>query len=275
VDLLQIESPRISSCRLLYLQRLVEEYISRGEGTDLVAQRAGFQAITATFSGLVFLASIAVWWGLRSLPHDATVQATRIRGADILRLSAKPKLWLLALIILCAYSGYRVLDDISLLASDVLGYDDVQAARLSSISLFLRPIAAIGGGILADRYLSSRMSLFAFLLMLSGMIGVAFGPLATWGVVTVWLSVIFGGLGVYALRGLYFALIDEADIPILLTGTAVGLASVIGYLPDIFMPPLMGQLLDMNPGALGHRHVFGLGIGFGVLGLVGVWIFRR
>ena len=246
-----------------------------GDGVDLVAQREGFQAIALTFSAFVFLAAIAVWWGLRSLPHDESVQASRIRWVDILSLSAKPKLWLLALIILCAYSGYRVLDDLSLLASDVLGYDDVQAARLGSISLFLRPIAAITGGFLADRYLASRMSLAAFLLMITGALGVAFGPLATWGVATVWLAVIVGGLGVYALRGLYFALIDEADIPILLTGTAVGLASVIGYLPDIYMPPLMGQLLDVYPGALGHRLVFGLGIGFGVLGLIGVWIFRR
>jgi nitrate/nitrite transporter NarK len=184
-------------------------------------------------------------------------------------------LWLLAFIILCAYSGYRVLDDISLLASDVLGYDDVQAARLGSLSLFIRPVAAIGGGILADRYLASRTSLIAFILMLSGAIGVALGPLATWGVLTVWFAVFVGGLGVYALRGLYFALIDEADIPILLTGTAVGLASVIGYLPDIFMPPLMGQLLDVYPGVLGHRLVFGLGVGFGVLGLIAVWVFRR
>ena len=246
-----------------------------GEGTDLVAQREGFQAVALTFSALVLLAAIAVWLGLRSLPHDATVQATRIRGADLLRLSAKPKLWLLAFIILCAYSGYRVLDDISLLASDVLGYDDVQAARLGSLSLFIRPVAAIGGGILADRYLASRTSLIAFILMLSGAIGVALGPLATWGVLTVWFAVFVGGLGVYALRGLYFALIDEADIPILLTGTAVGLASVIGYLPDIFMPPLMGQLLDVYPGVLGHRLVFGLGVGFGVLGLIAVWVFRR
>ncbi|MFK8057265.1 MAG: nitrate/nitrite transporter [Saprospiraceae bacterium] len=246
-----------------------------GEGTDLVAQREGFQAIALTFSALVFLAAIAVWFGLQRLPNDASVQVTRFRWADILKLSLKPKLWLLALIILCAYSGYRVLDDISLLASDVLGYNDVQAARLSSTSLFIRPIAAIGGGILADRYLASRMSLVAFLLMLSGAVCICFGPLASWAVGTVWLAVFVGGLGVYALRGLYFALVDEADVPILLTGTAVGLASVIGYLPDIFMPPIMGQLLDVYPGVLGHRLVFGLGVGFGVLGLIAVWAFRR
>lgn len=245
-----------------------------GEGTDLVAQREGFQAIALTFSTLVFIAAAAVWWGLKALPHDATVQVKRIRWADILRLSAKPKLWLLALIILCAYSGYRVLDDISLLASDVLGYDDMQAARLGSISLFLRPVAAIGGGFLADRYLASRVSLVAFLLMLSGAIGICFGPLATWGVLTVWLAVFVGALGVYALRGLYFAIVDEADISIILSGTAFGLASVIGYLPDVFMPPLMGQLLDVYPGVLGHRLVFGLGIGFGLLGLVSVLVFR-
>ena len=60
-------------------------------------------------------------------------------------------------------------------------------------------------------------------------------------------------IGVYGLRSLYFALIQEARIPILYTGTAVGLISILGFTPDIFMGPWMGYLLDNNPGAEGHH----------------------
>jgi sugar phosphate permease len=64
-------------------------------------------------------------------------------------------------------------------------------------------------------------------------------------------------------------------VPLAVTGSAVGLVSVIGYTPDVFMGPLMGVLLDRSPGELGHRHVFAVVAGFGALGVVLTWCFRR
>jgi len=43
---------------------------------------------------------------------------------------------------------------------------------------------------------------------------------------------------------------------LVLTGTAVGLISLIGYTPDIFAGPAMGFLLENSPGEVGHQHVF-------------------
>jgi len=41
-------------------------------------------------------------------------------------------------------------------------------------------------------------------------------------------------------RGLYLAIMGEAKIPLAVIGTVVGLPSVVGYLPDVFMALLMG-----------------------------------
>ena len=245
------------------------------ELSDVEALRSGIRAVILTFSAIVLLVGVAVWWGLSGLDSRDATGHRRLPWDEVLQLSRKPQLWLLALIVLCAYSGYRVLDDVSLLASDALEYSDVEAARLGSISLLLRPVAALAGGLAADRLSASRISLFAFALMLLGCAVVALWPPVTMTAVAVWLAVVLAGLGVYALRGLYFALVAEARVPVALTGTAVGLVSVIGYLPDVFMPPLMGVLLDGWPGVAGHRLVFGLGIGFGVVGLLGGITFRR
>ena len=43
----------------------------------------------------------------------------------------------------------------------------------------------------------------------------------------------------YALRGIYFALLEEAAIPSALTGTATGLISLVAYTPDVFVPVLL------------------------------------
>ena len=60
----------------------------------------------------------------------------------------------------------------------------------------------------------------------------------------------------YGIRGIYFAVMEEARIPLISTGAAVGIISIIGFTPDVFMGPLMGFLLDKYPGAPGHQYVF-------------------
>ena len=80
---------------------------------------------------------------------------------------------------------------------------------------------------------------------------------------------------VFASRGVYFALLEEGNIPLALTGTAVGTISIIGYTPDIFMPVLGGVLLDKYPGAPGYRYVFLFVTGMCVVGLLATLIIMR
>jgi hypothetical protein len=51
---------------------------------------------------------------------------------------------------------------------------------------------------------------------------------------------------VFALRAVYFALIDESQVRLGATGTAVGVISLLGFTPDIFFAALTGRMLD-NP----------------------------
>jgi hypothetical protein len=60
-----------------------------------------------------------------------------------------------------------------------------------------------------------------------------------------------------------------------LTGTAVGLISLIGYTPDIFAGPAMGYLLDSSPGAEGHQHVFWMLAIFSFVGGIAAWYYFR
>ena len=87
------------------------------------------------------------------------------------------------------------------------------------------------------------------------------------------VSIASTSLGIYGLRGLYYALFQESKIPLSYTGAAIGFIAVVGYTPDIFMGPLMGVLLDNNPGALGHQYVFGLLAIFGIMGLIATILF--
>ena len=76
------------------------------------------------------------------------------------------------------------------------------------------------------------------------------------GLNIIYLNFFASYTAVFALRGVYFALLEENRTPLHLTGAAVGMVSLIGYTPDIFFAPIAGRILDANPGIEGHHNYF-------------------
>lgn len=234
-----------------------------------------FRIVIYALSAVVFLVGVLMWWTLRFIPHDRAYRSQKLSFKKITQVIRIPAVWLQALIILCAYSGYRVTDDFSLLAQDALGYDEVQAAAVGSMALWLRPVGAVLAGLLADRFRATTMITISFLILIASglLMGLGYGAVSPMPAVVV--TIVSTALAVYGLRGLYFAVMGEMQIPLVVTGTAVGVASLIGYLPDIYMAPLMGVLLDASPGVKGHQHVFLLLSGFAGCGLVANLVMTR
>ncbi|MBL4703130.1 MAG: hypothetical protein JKY54_01325 [Flavobacteriales bacterium] len=112
------------------------------------------------------------------------------------------------------------------------------------------------------------MMLLGFGLIIIGAATLASGIVRENMLVLYFISTICTALGIYAARVLYFSLLEEGRIPMALTGTAVGLISLIGFTPDIFMGPLTGYFLDNFEGINGHRFVFGIMALFALIGLL-------
>jgi len=185
--------------------------------------------------------------------------------AKVMRL---PTVWLQALIVVSAYVGYKGIDDYSLFAVQAYGMNEVEGAKVTSISAWVRPVAAIGAGLLGDRFKSSRVSALCFATMVASYLWFAFAeplPSTRW---VLYANVLISCTAVFGLRGIYFALFEEGSVPIDATGTAVGLVSVIGYTPDVFVALAGGWFLDRSPGVDGHQHFFLFLCAFAVLGLI-------
>jgi len=235
-----------------------------------------FLKMMTIISSFVFVAALLVFIALRQFDHvESEVAPEKINGKDLIRVAKIPSVWLQSIIIICAYCGYKVTDDFSLLAQDVLGFNEVQAAGISTMTFWVRPIAAVSVGLMADRVGSSRMLMVCFLLMIMGSGSIAFFSELSAITSIIISSIILTAIAIYAMRGLYFAIMDEAQIPISFTGTAIGLASIIGFLPDIFMGPIMGYLLDRSPGYAGHQDLFIMMVGISVIGLMASFSFYR
>ena len=230
------------------------------------------------FTGMTVLAAGIVWVCVPGESEQSTSEggrSTAVSLSSIATVLKNPAVWLQGVIVVTAYTGYKGMDDLGLYASDVFEFDDVRAASVSTVSFWVRPFAALGAGLIADKVGGPRTIAACFLLVILADGVVALGlldPTAPWMLFTMVIAI---SAAVFGLRGIYFAIFDEAGVPAALTGTAVGLVSVVGYTPDIFMGPINGYLTVTYPGAAGHQYFFGVLAGFAVLGLCCTLAFQR
>jgi nitrate/nitrite transporter NarK len=251
-------------------------FLPEDTSTANIAEKTeALRRVILAMSGLTLGAAVLVLLALPySDPSDGgSHQALSMEG--VRRAATMPSVWLQAAIILCAYVGFKAIDDFSLYANQVVDLDEVDAAQAGVLSLWIRPFAAVGAGLIADRIGATTMTAGSFALLTFGSLILASGLIGSGMVWIFLLTIVCSSMGIFALRGLYFAIMREGKVPLAYTGATVGLVSMIGYTPDVFMGPLMGYLLDQSPGALGHQHVFWVVTGFAVLGLIASWRFAR
>ncbi|MFS4467434.1 MFS transporter [Maribacter sp. 2210JD10-5] len=243
---------------------------------NLEENREAFRYVILCSAGIVVLVGAFVWLFMRlKKEREQSLILERITVSEIKTVLKLPAVWLLMIIILCAYVGYKITDVFSLYAKDVMLYDQVESAQVGTFLLFIRPVVGIIIGFLADRSKSSVWLTISFVIALSGALLFASGLISVSTTVLFFASVFIVALGVYAARSLYFAVMQEGNIPLVLTGTAVGLISLVGYTPDIFAGPAMGYLLDQYPGEKGHQLVFGMLACFYFIGGIASFFYYR
>jgi nitrate/nitrite transporter NarK len=238
--------------------------------------KAAFKQVILISSGLIILVGILVWFFMRLDPvKEEELKIDKITVSQIGRVLRLPAVWLLMIIILCAYVGYKITDVFSLYAQDVMHYDQVKSAQVGTFLLFIRPIIGIIIGLLADRWQTTSLLVISFVISCFGGILFALGLVSASTTVLFLISILVVASGVYAARCLYFAVMEKGEIPIELTGTTVGLISLIGYTPDIFAGPAIGYLLDGSKGSTGHQQVFWMLVVFSVIGGLAAWWYYK
>ena len=242
----------------------------------IAESKTAFKQVILTSSVIVILVGILVWFFMKSDPKaEEELKLEKITISQIRKVLSLPSVWLLMLIILCAYVGYKITDVFSLYAQDVMQYDQVQSAKTGTFLLFIRPIIGVTIGILADRWQTTTLLFVSFVITFFGAVLFACGFITASSNLIFLISVLIVASGVYAARCLYFAVMEKGRIPLELTGTAVGLISLIGFTPDIFAGTVMGFLLEDSKGISGHKNVFWmLGVFSLIGGLAAWWYFR-
>ncbi len=237
---------------------------------DPEERRMAFKNVIIFSSIFVAIAGVLIFLFLK-INNEIEDRKEKESIQTYIKVLKLPAVWFLMVIVLCAYVGYKTTDFIAQYAVEVVGYDEVSGAKIGTGFLYMRLIVAFLIGFAADRSHAKRWVSIGFITMFFGALIFALGILRP-GLFGVFLCSTFVlGLGIYSTRALYFALLKEGKIPLILTGTAVGVISVIGYIPDIFMGPLTGYFLDTYSGQTGYQIVFGILTIFSLVGILATY----
>ena len=198
----------------------------------------------------------------------------RISFKGIGQVLKLPAVWIIGFVTFCNYVFTLSLYYFTPYATGILGATVTFAATLAALKRWLGTVSSVAGGYMSDRIGTGKTILISFLIMAAGTAGILLLPTNAKSIIA--FTVIF--MIIYIFYSVNYAqtwaMMDEGAIPEKYSGTAAGIISTVGYLPEIFVSVMAGIMIDQNPGVGGYRQFFGFMIGMLLLGAVitVVWI---
>lgn len=199
--------------------------------------------------------------------ESSTKPATANLLKDLKFLASIPELWMVAAVIFCGYQLFWATYSFSSFMQ--VGYEisAVTAGFITVAKLWMRPIGGIGAGFLGDRFGKENVLAVALAGASLGLVVmIIFPQLNT--VYFLLAIVLLIGVLTYAIRGLYWAILDDCDIPLQVTGLAIGIISLIAYTPDIFLPQINAYFAARYDGITVYNLYFGYIAVMGGLGML-------
>ena len=139
----------------------------------------------------------------------------------------------------------------------------------------LGPVGALGAGFLADKISASKALIYLLIVCFLCNLLYVLVPGNSGVILFIVINMVVFMTAVFAMRGIYFALLEEGKVSMAVTGLATGVVSTLGFLPDVFSPILGGWFLDRFQGTFGYQCNFMLTAGVSLVGVLLLLVFRK
>lgn len=236
----------------------------------LGSTQQALSTVVVQLSWVTVALGVIAWFVIEEKSHDESDSPTdhKIGWQDVLAVLRMPVIWLIIIVLMTAYCAYWASFSINPYATDVVLTSAAVAGAISVARMWLKPLSGFMAGFVADRFgvALSTTVLFAMLVVSFLALAALSGNLPGFNVMLGFMAV--AAIAIFALRGIYFALLEEGGVPLAVTGTATGVISAVAFTPDVFMPILSGALRDAYPGAEGYRYLFLITAGMCAAGLI-------
>lgn len=238
--------------------------------------KMAFKYVIYISSFIVAFVGVLVWFFMKLDKDQEKIEVLdEISISQIVQVIKLPSVLLLMIVVLCAYMGYKTTDIISLYAKEIMLYDQVESAQIATFLLYARPVISIVIAIFLYKLKGSLLLIYGFAISFLSALLFSMNFISHSATFLFIISILILAIGVYGLRVLYFSVMEKGQIPLIFTGTAVGVISVSGYAPDIFSGPMIGYFLENFEGKAGYQYVFLILAGFSLIGGITSWKYHK
>ena len=231
---------------------------------DLAGEKAMIQVIHF-YSIVCIVIAVFLWFALKEGNPDDTADPAQFNGSsgtfretlsDVLSLLTNLRVWLVALCILVGYQVFWSTYSYSRFFQTQFGLDAVAVAALTTVRLWMRPVGAVLAGFIGDHFHPVRSLGIANALAGISLLGLLVLP-ANSPYTFLYFAVATSSVVIYGVRGIYWASFNTTRIEPRRAGLAIGMVSMIGYAPEIYMPMLYTYLIDTYGDSVGYQLYFG------------------
>jgi predicted MFS family arabinose efflux permease len=227
------------------------------------------QGVITQTSVVVVALGIVSWFVIEDTVPIGTDDGGHKAGmADVISVLKMPVVWLIAMVMLATNTAYNASYYIGAYATDVFLATTAFATFVAIGRMFFKPGAAFVAGFVADKIGTARTATIFLAVLLVSSLAFAALPGEANFMNAMLFNVAILMVAIFALRGIYFALLEQGGVPRMLTGTAGGVVSGVAFFSDAYMPTVTGVLLDNFPGVTGYRYLFLLTAATCAVGLV-------
>lgn len=243
---------------------------------DLIS---GFKKALACMGALSLLSGVLV---LILMPKNSAYGVSEAEASqkitlkDYISTFKIPGVWIMSILVWCYVTISAVASYLTPYSTSVLGMSATLAASIGTIRTYgCRLVGGPLGGYLADKAFHSVskeqvlgqaaciVTLLLFIIVPSGVNSV---------ILVIMLLLV--GVAMFLCKGTYFSVQPELGIPTNVSATAVAIATMIGYLPDMFVHTMFGNWIDAY-GNAGYTRILIYGVVTGVLGMIGALLAVR
>lgn len=238
----------------------------------------GFFRAVLSGGSVVIIAAVMLIFLMKEGSSNAggteTSEEDKFKFADVGKVLRNPVVWIASFVIFCGDGIYTSVSYFNPYLTEVIGIAPADSSFISVIRNGLMLLAPVGG-LLADKVFKSTCKWLTTAFVIVGVLfaSVMMIPASMSATAASVYTLIPSAVGMM-LYGVIFSVMSEAGIPRMLTGTAIGIASIIGYAPDSLYSLIFGGMLDKF-GASGYNYIFTFLIISCVIGAILAQLVRR
>lgn len=221
------------------------------------AHDAMFKTIIA-MSIAVIIAGVLVLITFKDSAITVGEDEDKFKLSDVGKAIKNPYLWWASIIMFVMYTVYSNVTYFTPYLSSQIGVPVEDSAFLGIIRSYVLYFLAPIGGYIADKKLHSTLKFYGygFIVIAILFFAVMMVPAGEGSMfIAITISMLASAFGMM-MYGVMWSILNEIKIPVTYAATAIGIASMVIYLPDLFVPTLFGTWLDTLGEAAGYKRMF-------------------